>query len=258
MWRISKTWNFLYCSFVWFLQLFHHLIHKTLSLSVVGNGLQDGIPVTKRSVSSCRGQPDVMQCIRSYFFNRFKLMHRAVNDPVDLRNIGKRNQWDAPYLIQRPEDPQESREDRLNTLYDDLLKATSSETDDAGDKRAAVDFRGIGRRSYAADFRNIGKRYLGADFRNIGKRGSYAADFRQIGKRGYAADFRNIGKRLGVDFRNIGKRTVLNSENDTSMDLRLLSMLCSYSHSLAECSDSLASKTYIWRMSHDTIRKRKP
>lgn len=191
-------------------------------------------------MNSCRGHPNLIQCIRAYFSNRFRLRHRAVQDPVEYRNIGKRNQV-ATSFQDRREDQQESRVDNLHDVYDDLLKATSSDFQGSDDKRAAVDFRSIGRRSFGADFRNIGKRYLGADFRNIGKRMN-AADFRQIGKRGYAVDFRNIGKRLGVDFRNIGKRTVLKSDN-----VYLLSLLCSDTSTMAQCADRIASNTYIWQ-----------
>lgn len=89
----------------------------------------------------------MIQCIRAYFSNRFRLRHRAVQDPVEYRNIGKRNQVATSYQDRR-EDQQESRVDNLHDVYDDLLKATSSDFQGSDDKRAAVDFRSIGRRSF--------------------------------------------------------------------------------------------------------------
>ncbi|XP_061183245.1 uncharacterized protein LOC133191510 [Saccostrea echinata] len=233
--------------------------------------INDDIPVDKRSVRLCKGHPNVLQCIRSYFSSRFKLMHRAVKDPVDLRNIGKRGKrFSGQIAVEVPQ----WRLDRLNSLYKAMIKKAASDFRNIGKKRAADDFKSVSRRSIAADFRNIGKRYYGADWRNIGKRlsgdfrnigkrsfaadfrnigkksfagdfrdigkRSFAADFRNIGKRRYAADFRNIGKRLGVDFRNIGKRTLSNLDNDMALDDEILTLLCPDSISLVECSDRIA------------------
>lgn len=231
-----------------------------LSKSFIGDDIIDDIPKTKRSVRSCKGHPNVLQCIRAYFSNRFRLMHRAVKDPVDLRNIGKRaNSYSDSDEKAQP------RLDQLNSLYDGLIKKAASDFRSIGKKSAAADFRSIGRRSLGADFRNIGKRFyaadwrnigkrLPADFRNIGKRGyatdfrsmgkrGFNADFRNIGKRSYAADFRSIGKRLGVEFRNIGKRMASIKDND--MDFRALTSLCPDPTTLVECADSIAANTYI-------------
>jgi hypothetical protein len=189
-------------------------------------------------------------------------MHRAVKDPVDLRSIGKRAQ---SFSDEFADEKAQSLLEQLSGLYGGLIKKAASDFRNIGKKRAAVDFRSIGRRSLGADFRNIGKRFYAVDWRNIGKRfpsdfqnignrgyatgfrstgkRSYLADFRNIGKRSYAADFRSIGKRLGVDFRNIGKRMAPINDND--MDIQALTLLCPDQISLVECADSIAANTYI-------------